>query len=365
MELPKKIKEEIEKRNDEELKKLAEKFYEKMLIDPGEPAGIVAAQSVAEPTTQMILRSFHFVGIASSQVSLGLPRIIEITDARKKIKQKYMIIRLLDEYKDNLEVAQRVAKEIKEVVLEDLISEVYLDIFENKITIVIDENKLKTEEITLNELLRILKKKVKKYKIENNENEIYIIAEKAKPRELYLLKENLKKILIKGIKGIKDVTIQKEGEEYVIYTTGSNLLEIMRIPEVDYTKVYTNDIREIEKVLGIEAAGNAILQELAKLYEQQGLNIDIRHFILVADVLTWHGTYLGINRYGLHAEKESTLSKAAFETPVPIFMRASMIGETDEVLSGIDNVTINQPIFLGTGLYNVYYVGGKKEENKE
>ncbi|BFI73467.1 DNA-directed RNA polymerase subunit A [Nanoarchaeota archaeon] len=362
MELPKKIKEEVEKRNNEELNKLVKEFYEKMKVDPGEPVGIVAAQSIAEPTTQMILRSFHFVGISSLQVSLGLPRIIEITDARKKIKQKYMKIKLLDEYKNNLEVAQKVAKEIKELTLEDLIYEISLDIFENKITIVIDKDKLDSEDISIGELVRILKKKMKKYKVENNKNEIYIIAEKARPKDLYLLKENIKKILIKGIRGIKDATIYREGDEYVIYTIGSNLLEVMKIPEVDYTQVYTNDIREIEKILGIEAARNAILLELSRLFEQQGLNVDVRHFILVADILTWHGVYLGINRYGLHAEKESALSKAAFETPIPIFVRAAMIGETDEVLSGIDNVIINQPIFLGTGLYNVYYV--EKEDKK-
>jgi len=174
----------------------------------------------------------------------------------------------------------------------------------------------------------------------------------------------IKKILIKGIKGIKDVTIHKEDNEYVIYTIGSNLLEVMKIPEVDYTKVYTNDLREIERVLGIEATRAAILQELVKLYEQQGLSVNVRHFMLVADMLTWHGIYLGVNRYGLHAEKESTLSKAAFETPVSIFVRSSMMGQSDKVLSGIDNVIMNQPIYLGTGLYDIYFVGNKREDKE-
>jgi DNA-directed RNA polymerase subunit A" len=364
MELPEKIKKDLEKIEDEKLRKKVEDFSYKFIIDPGEPVGIVAAQSIAEPTTQMILRSFHFVGISAQQVSLGLPRLTEITDAKKKMKRKYMIIRLLDEYKNDLNVAKNVANKIKELLLEDLLSSITIDVFENKIIIVLDREKLKNEELTFDEVFRIIKKKIKKYKVENDKQNIYISAPKLSAKELYLLKEMIKKILIKGIKGIKDVTIHKEDNEYVIYTIGSNLLEVMKIPEVDYTKIYTNDIREIERVLGIEAARAAILQELVKLYEQQGLSVDVRHFMLVADMLTWYGIYLGINRYGLHAEKESTLSKAAFETPVSIFVRSSIMGQSDKVLSGIDNVIMNQPIYLGTGLYDVYFVGNRKEDKE-
>ena len=364
MELPEKIKKDLEKIEDEKLRKIVEDFSYKFIIDPGEPTGIVAAQSIAEPTTQMILKSFHFVGISAQQVSLGLPRITEITDAKKKLKRKYMIIKLLDEYKNDINVVQSIAKRIKELLLEDLLLSITLDVFENKIIISLDEKKLKEEELTFDEVFRILKKKIKKYKVKNDKQNIYIIAPKLSARELYLLKETIKKILIKGIKGIKDVTINKEDNEYVIYTVGSNLLEVMKIPEVDYTKLYTNDLREIEKVFGIEATRAAILQELVKLYEDQGLSVNVRHFMLVADMLTWYGIYLGINRYGLHAEKESTLSKAAFETPISIFVRSSMMGQSDKVLGGIDNVIMNQPIYLGTGLYDIYFVENKKEDKE-
>ncbi|BBL45297.1 DNA-directed RNA polymerase subunit A'' [Nanobdella aerobiophila] len=362
MDLPKRIKEEVEKSNNKELYSLVENFYNKMKIDPGEPIGIITAQSIGEPTTQMILRSFHFVGIAQSQASLGLPRLVEITDARKKMKGRYMIIRLLDEYKNDIKVAEDVAKKLKELLLEDLIQEVSIDIFENKIIIELDENKMNMEDINKTELIKLLKKRLKRYTVNSDNNIVEVILKKGKPSELYLLKDNIKKMLIKGIKGIKDVTISQENNEYILYAIGSNLQEVMKIPEVDYTKVYTNDIKEIEKILGIEAARNAIFNEIKKLYNDQGLNVDNRHFMLLADVLTWYGSYLGINRYGLHAEKDSVLSKAAFETPIPIFMRASMMGESDPVLSSIDNIIINQPIFLGTGLYNIFYQAPKNKE---
>ncbi|MGB9621295.1 MAG: DNA-directed RNA polymerase subunit A'', partial [Brevinematia bacterium] len=337
--------------------------YEKIKVDPGEPVGIVTAQSLAEPTTQMILRSFHFVGIAEQQVSLGLPRLIEITDAIKKISKKYMKIRLVDEYKHDEEAAIRLANKIKEVLLEDLVSSISLDILENTIYIELDEEKMKANDVDKNTLYKMLKKKLKKFNVTMDKNIIKIHSEKAKPSHLYMIKENIKKILVKGIKGIKSAEVVKEGDEWIIFTIGSNLAEVIRLPEVDYTRVYTNDIREIEKVLGIEAARNAILNEIYTIYKEQGLEVNFRHFMLVADLLTWYGEYLGITRYGIHAKKESVLSKAAFEIPITIFIKASIVGEKDKIISGIDNVLINQPIYLGTGLYSVHYSG--KGGNKE
>ncbi len=370
MEIPKKLLEELREKikdlPEEKQREIEEEFinfYKKFLIDPGEPVGIIASQSIAEPTTQMILKSFHFVGGGfESKASLGLPRLLEIADARKKVKNKVTKIYLIEEYKKDYQKAYEVALRIKEVVLEDLTSEIALDIFENKIIISLDEKKLEKNNLSEEEVYNILKKKLKKYKVELEGGNIVIFAEKIKSKDLYLLKNNIKKIHIKGIPGIKDVTIKREDEEYVIYASGSNLMELMKIPEIDYRKIYTNDIKEIEKVFGIEAAREAIFRELVKLYAEQGFKVDPRHFALLADVLTWHGEYLGINRYGLQSEKASTLSKASFEVPIRILMTAALRGEEDPVSSSIDNLIMNQVIPLGTGLYDIYYKG---EMNKK
>lgn len=366
MELPEKLKREVEEKvkdlpdeiKQEIFNKIKER-YEKSLVDIGEPVGIIASQSIAEPTTQMILRTFHYVGARQFQVSLTLPGLIEIIDARKKKKHTYMIIRLLDEYKRDKEVAERVANRLREVKLKDIAEEIGLDLFEKMIIIKLNKENIKRLGLDLKSIEEILKKKLKRYKVEFEGEYIKIHYDKDY-KELYRFRDNLRNLHIYGIRGIKDVVIRLEGEEWVIYTYGSNLKEVMKIPEVDYTKIYTNDIHEVEKVLGIEAARNVILNEIKNIFEQQGLKVDIRHFMLLADVLTWYGEYLGVTRYGLHAEKYSTLAKAAFETPIQNIIRSAMINAEDDFKTAIENLMANQVVPLGTGLFNIYYKKDKE-----
>jgi len=362
MNLPKKLEKEVEEKSKTLPEEVREKFVEKVkeeyqrrLVDVGEPVGLVAAQSISEPTTQLVLRSFHYVGMREFQVVLGLPRLMEIVDARKRMKNRQMKIHLLEEYKDNREIAEKVAMKIVETRIEDVADRIDFDILNNRIIIYLDEDYLKKIEKTVEDVYSLLKRRLKKYDVEREDNKVIISAKELKPKELYVLKENIKKIQIAGIKGIKQVFVQREGEEWVIYTNGSNLKEVMRIPEVDYRRVFTNDIHEIERVLGIEAARRVILEEMIRIFESYGLRVDYRHFSLVADVLTWYGEYKGITRYGIIAEKTSTLSRAAFEVPIKHFTNAAMMGIEDEISSVIDNLLVNQVVPIGTGLFDVYY----------
>ncbi len=368
MDLPPKLKEVVEKESKKLPKNLREEFikkvkeeYQKRLAEAGEPVGLVAAQSISEPTTQLVLRSFHYVGMREFQVVLGLPRLLEIMDARKRIKKRYMKIHLLEKYKNNKEIAEKVARKIIETTIEDVMEKMEFDIMNNRIIIYLDKSYLKNLELTEEDIFNLLKKRLKKYEVKKEQGKIVINAKKLKPRELYMLKENVKKIQVAGIKGIEYAYVQREGDEWVIYVSGSNLKEVMKIPEVDYRRVFTNDIHEIAKVLGIEAARRAILEEMIKIFESYGLRVDYRHFSLVADVLTWYGEFKGITRYGLIAEKLSTLARAAFEIPIKHFVVASMLGAEDEISSALDNLLVNQVIPLGTGMFEVYYKRKKEK----
>ncbi|MBS65257.1 MAG: hypothetical protein CMA93_02890, partial [Euryarchaeota archaeon] len=62
--------------------------------DPYEAVGITTAQSIGEPGTQMTMRTFHYAGVATVNVTQGLPRVIEIVDARKVPKTPTMLIYL-------------------------------------------------------------------------------------------------------------------------------------------------------------------------------------------------------------------------------------------------------------------------------
>ena len=292
--LPKKLEEELEKTIRElnvskEIKeKIREKViekYERSKIEPGEAIGVVTAQSFGEPATQAILRSFHFAGISELQLTLGLPRLIEILDAKRKPSTPSMTIYLREPYNKDKEKVEELAKKIKETRLEDLAENIVIDFLNKEIEITVDEKKIKDEKIQLEKICSAVKRHIKNADVKEHNNKIKIILKKEMGlKELYMLKEKIKKIIIKGVKGITYVlpVFDENIGEYVIKTFGSNLQEVLKIPEVDETRTYTNDIHEIERVLGIEAAREAIVREIISVLEEQGLSIDIRYILLLS-----------------------------------------------------------------------------------
>jgi DNA-directed RNA polymerase subunit A" len=122
------------------------------------------------------------------------------------------------------------------------------------------------------------------------------------------------------------------------------------VPGVDPTRTYSNDLHETIKYLGVEATRQLIIVEVEKVLESQGLDIDLRHIMLVADTMCQNGSVKGISRYGVVSDKSSVLARASFETPLKHLINASIVGEKDELNSVIENVMLNQPVPIGTGL---------------
>ena len=163
------------------------------------------------------------------------------------------------------------------------------------------------------------------------------------------LVEKIKKISLKGVEGIKRVVIRKEGDEYILYTEGSSLKKVMQFDGVDPTRIKTNSINEIGEVLGIEAARNAIINEATDTLREQGLSVDVRHIMLVADIMTVDGEVKQIGRHGVSGEKASVLARAAFEVTVNHILDAAVRGDVDDLRGVTENVIVGQPIQLGTG----------------
>ncbi len=325
--------------------------YEVARANAGECVGLVSAESIGEPGTQMTLNTFHFAGVSEMNVTTGLPRIIEIFDAQKEIKTPMMEIYLKSSH-NSLENVKKFALKIKETLLGELVEEYALNIFEQTLRVVLHKALLQEYDLTAKDLLKNFKTKMKGFTIEAEDNQL-IFVHKGKPEELkeiYTLKEKVKTIKIKGLKGIKQVLPVKRGEEYIVLTSGTNLKEVLELPEVDAQRVTCNDINEVYNLLGIEAARQAIINEVYKVIEAQGLNIDIRHIMLVADIMCATGILKGITRYGVVSEKASVLARASFETPIKHLINAALEGEVDNLTSVVENVMINQPVPLGTGL---------------
>jgi DNA-directed RNA polymerase subunit A" len=323
--------------------------YEYSLVEPGEAVGIVAAQSMGEPSTQMTMRTFHYAGVAELNVTLGLPRIIEIVDARKTPSTPTMTIYLQEDCANDKEKAKEVAKQIEAITIGDVIKRSETDLIDSKVTLVLDKYEMKRRDLTAEEIVEKLGK-IKAEKIDWEKDKIYLKFSNLSMKDLRKVVVKVKDVYLRGIKNIKRVVMRREGEEYIIYTEGSNLKEVLKIDGVDIAKSKTNDILEISKVLGIEAARNAIINEALDTLDEQGLRVDVRHIMLISDMMAVDGSVKSIGRHGVSGEKASVLARAAFEITVDHLLKAGIRGEIEELSGIVENVIVGKPVVLGTGM---------------
>jgi len=263
-----------------------------------------------------------------------------------------MEIYLVSPYNKGKDIRE-IALSIKETTFNEIVSEFQINIAELELEITLDEKKMESFKISkIDKVIEALQDGMSSVTIKQRKD-VIVVKPRAKDEslnEIYKIKEKIKDVYISGIKGIKQVLPVKRDEEFVIITAGSNLTEVLDLPFVDAVRTTTNDVFEIQKVLGIEAARQSIINEVFKVIESQGLNVDVRHIMLVADTMTVDGDIKGITRYGVVNEKTSVLARASFETPIKHIINAAMIGEIDELNSVVENVMLNQPIPIGTGL---------------
>jgi DNA-directed RNA polymerase subunit A" len=321
--------------------------YEHSRVEPCEAVGVVAAQSIGEPGTQMTMRTFHYAGVAEINVTLGLPRLIEIVDARKIPSTPTMTIRLNSEYAGDRDRAREVAWAIESTSILHLGS-IATDLAEMNVIIELNPGAMEQRKITAEEVAERLKEETG-LSVDRKENLLVMAPEEPSYRELLQLVEKIKRICLKGVEGIKRVVIRKESDEYVLYTEGSSLKKVTQFDGVDPARIKTNNINEIGEVLGIEAARNAIINEATDTLREQGLSVDVRHIMLVSDIMTVDGDVKQIGRHGVSGEKASVLARAAFEVTVNHILDAAIRGDVDDLKGVTENVIVGQPIQLGTG----------------
>ncbi|MEB2836447.1 MAG: DNA-directed RNA polymerase subunit A'' [Desulfurococcales archaeon] len=340
----------LKARDKEKVVDIVVRDYIAHMVQPGEPVGTVAAQSIGEPGTQMTLRTFHYAGMMEFDVTLGLPRLIEIVDARREPSTPVMEIPLAEEYKYDKEKAKEIARRIEYTTLEKVITAIDYTLGDNVFIIRLDPEMLEDKGVTIEAVVAVLEK-AKLGNVVVSEEDPYTIylelSEKVLPPEyLFDVKRyndivaKLKKLYIKGVKNIKRATVRcsEETGECMIYTDGSKLSEIIKLKGVDYTRVRTNNIHEIAEVLGIEAARNAIIEEILKVLQDSGLDVDVRHVMLVADIMTWTGKVRQIGRLGVVGDKRSVFARAAYEVTTKHIFEAAIKGEVDEMLGVTETI---------------------------
>ncbi|OYT60968.1 MAG: DNA-directed RNA polymerase subunit A'' [Desulfurococcales archaeon ex4484_217_1] len=345
------------------------KEYRCVEVDPGEAVGTVAAQSIGEPSTQMTLRTFHYAGVRELNVTLGLPRLIEIVDARREPSTPIMTVYLDEVHRYDKNKALEIARKIEYTTIENVAKTIDVDLLTNSIIVELDKEMMKDKGVTLEQIIKALEKlKIGKIVVEENQIRINILQPETEGviriSKLNKLREKVTNARIKGLKGVKRAIVQKKGKEYIIITDGSNFSSVLSMKGVDYRRTITNDIHEIEKVLGIEAARAAIISEIMKVLEDQGLDVDIRHILLIADMMTRTGRVRQVGRHGVSGEKPSVLARAAFEVTVKHLLEGAARGEIDELKGITENVIVGQIIPLGTGIVELYMRPTLKKRSK-
>jgi DNA-directed RNA polymerase subunit A" len=361
---------ELPKLNKETVRKIldsVEDAYLRSLVEPGEAIGTVAAQSIGEPGTQMTLKTFHYAGVAELNVTLGLPRLIEILDARKNPAPPLMTVYLEKNIATDKEKAQEVQRMIELSTVESISDDITVDLALMQIKITLNDILMEDKGLTPDHITEKLSK-LKKGEVYHNEknNEIVIDSKDLTIDDIYKLSEKIRDLKLKGVKSITRVIISKDQEldEWVLFTAGSNLPDVLSIPGVDPTRIKTNHIQEIRDTLGIEATRQAIIDEATAVLQDQGLDVDIRHIMLVSDIMTQDGNLRQIGRHGISGEKESVLARASFEVTVKHLLNSAARGERDKLRGITENVIIGQIIPLGTGTVDLIMWSGYQRDNK-
>ena len=406
-------------------------IYKNAIVAPGEMVGMIAAQSIGEPTTQMTLNTFHFAGVASkSNVTRGVPRIEEILSLSDNPKNPSVTVYLPKDQDGSREEAQNLIPKIEHTKLREIVNSINIcfdpddmntlisnDVdtlaqyyeFEN----IVDEctepdsghTKAKTKWIIRMEMDKesMLDKNITMddinfaisniyeddvhcvYSDYNSDNLVFRLRlsnllsnkknnVKSNPLdqsdEIYLLKnfqDNLlNNIVLSGVKNISKAILRKitdnvvkengiysKSEAWVVDTVGSNLLEILSLDYIDVTRTVSNDIQEIYRTFGIEAARNAIFNELTEVIEFDGTYINYHHLSMLCDRMCYKSKMISIFRHGINNDDIGPIAKASFEETPEMFLKAARHAELDQMRGVSANVMCGQQGFFGTSSFQV------------
>jgi len=276
-----------------------------------------------------------------------------IVDARKIPEKPSMDIYPHEEHRTANEKALKVAKEILFTKVGNVVEYSEVDPTEG-IKLHLSQDTMLDRDAKAEEVAKVIETGKRNVQIDKGGKVIRVNMENADLSTLFTLRNKVLNMKLKGIPGITRVTVVKEGDEWFIQTTGSNLGKVVAVNGVDPKRVITNNVHEVAQVLGIEAARQTLIREVMSTLDEQGLEVDIRHIFLVADLMTAKGYIQQIGRHGIAGAKSSVLARAAFEITVPTLAEAAVKGEAEELKGVTENVIVGLPIPVGTGMIDLY-----------
>ena len=188
--------------------------------------------------------------------------------------------------------------------------------------------------------------------------------------QIYLLRnfqdQLLENVVLRGVKGINKVILRKiknnamenngtytKEDIWVLDTIGTNLMDVLGLDYIDNTRTFSNNILEIYKTLGIEAARQAIYNEIVDVIEFDGVYINYHNFSVLVDRMTYSSKMISIFRHGINNDDIGPIAKASFEETPEMFLKAARHAELD-IMKGVSaNVMCGQEGFFGTSAFQV------------
>lgn len=356
---------------DEFLVRVVRKVRSKRM-EPGSAVGATGAQSIGEPGTQMTLKTFHFAGVASMNVTLGVPRIKEIINASKAISTPIITVQLV--HPDSLQSARIVKGRLERTTLGEVSRSIRTVLGPGSPRVVVDLDLEAIADLQLEvtpqsvrrALLEAPKLKLKERHVDMRGGGQLVVwppGEGATGMQalgaLHALQSLLPRVLVQGIASVDRAVVNDVGGgQYNLLVEGTALRAVMTTDGVRGVETTSNHVIEVEQTLGIEAARSAIVREVEYTMGEHGMHIDTRHIALLADVMTCKGNVLGITRFGIDQMKESVLMLASFEKTTDHLFDAAVHSRSDEVEGVSECIIMGIPMPLGTGLFQLRY-GGK------
>ena len=435
--------------------------YKRSIVAPGEMVGMVSAQSIGEPTTQLTLNTFHSAGIASkSNATRGVPRIEEILSLSENPKNPSITVYFKEDDESTPERVQEFIPLIEHTKMSEVVESVEVCFdpddmntlieqdravmsqyqeFEkliddcvrdaalvsaggggggeegaaaagggegggavaesgtqnssgnNKskwvIRIKMDAEAMLDKKLTMDDIHFAIKNSYGNevscaFSDYNDDNLVFRLrmenitqakkTNKLNPLDqsdhIYMIKsfqdQLMNNIVLRGIKGIRKVmlrtiknTLKKtEGvyakkESWVLDTMGTNLLHVLGLDYIDTKRTVSNDIQEVYRVFGIEAARQAIYNELSEVFDDSPINY--HHVCLLCDRMTVSSSMISIFRHGINSDDIGPIAKASFEETPEMFLKAARHAELDPMRGISANVMCGQEGYYGTSAFQV------------
>jgi DNA-directed RNA polymerase subunit A" len=274
--------------------------------------------------------------------------MIELVDIRKSPKKPIIDITLKDNLKKDRKKAEELAKRIDMITVSD-VADIREDLENHRILLRFNETAGKNFGVTLDDMLKAINKK----NMRSKGNIVMIKFKKAESKKPFKTArkaiEKIRNTLVRGVPGITMAVVVEDKGNFFVRAKGDNVEDLLEIEEINTDHIYTNNIKEIEEIYGIEAARNSFIREMKQVLDMQGLYVDIRHIMLLADAMCADGKITNVGRRGLAGKKDSVLAKAAFEETVRHLTEAAVKGEIDPLRGVTENIIAGKTVPLGTG----------------